>query len=212
MTDATDPSTASSGTPTRWWLARPGMKPLGPFAWPELIATVRRSGGVSDWMACPEGGAEWKSLASDPAIVAAISPPPVPTPPLSPQGFPPPVEPYPPGAASAGTNGNGGILVLLHVSGVIDCLLWPVGLILALVLWLSNRLDPVIDAHGKEVMNWKIFTAIVCVAALPLACIYIGVLVWIVMWVLTLVYGIIGAVKASNGELIRYPMFFRLIK
>lgn len=205
MTEPASPSSA----PQRWWLARPGLSPLGPLAWPDLIATVRRSGGVGDWMACPEGGSEWTPLASDPAIVAAITPPPVPTPPLSPQGFPPPTEPYPPGAVA----GQGsGIPVLLHISGLIDCFLWPVGLILALVLWLSNRENPTVDLHGKEVMNWKVFTLIVCVAAAPLACISIGILVWIVMWVLTLVYGIIGAVKASNGELIRYPMFFRLIK
>jgi hypothetical protein len=204
----TDPAPSSSA-PQRWWLARPGQSPLGPFAWADLIATVRRSGGVGDWLACPEGGSEWTSLASDPAIVAAVNPPTVPPPPLSPQGFPPPTEPYPPGM---GAGSNTGILVLMHVSGIIDCLLWPVGLILALVLWLSNREKPDIDAHGKEVMNWKIFTLIVCVAAIPLACIYIGVLIWAVMWVLTLVFGIIGAVKASNGELIRYPMFFRLIK
>jgi len=204
----TDPA-PTSASPSRWWLARPGLAPLGPFAWPDLIATVRRSGGVGDWMACPEGGSEWTALASDPAIVAAITPPPVPPPPLSPQGFPPPPGAYPPGSVPG--QGNG-VPVFLHLSGVIDCVAWPIGLVLALVLWLSNREKPDIDAHGKEVMNWKIFTLIVCVVALPLACIYIGVLVWILMWILTLVYGIVGAVKASNGELIRYPMFFRLIK
>lgn len=216
MTDPTDPASAPSGIPTRWWLARPGMKPLGPYSWSDLILAVRRSGGVGDWLACPEGGSEWKSLASDPAIVAAVSPPvappapaPAPTPPLSAQGFPPPdyQAGYPPAAVP-----NSGVLVLLHISGLIDCVLWPIGLILALVLWLTNREKPDVDAHGKEVMNWKIFTAIVCIAALPLVCIYVGFLVWFVMWVLTVIYAIIGAIKASNGELIRYPMFFRLIK
>jgi len=204
MTDDASPTPE----PERQWLARPGQAPIGPFAWPEVVATLRRAGGVGDWMACPEGGGAWTPLASDPAIVAAVNPPPMPPPPRSPQGFPPPTGTY---AAPAAVP-NAGVLVLIHISGVIDCLCWPVGLILALVLWLSNRDKPDIDAHGKEVMNWKIFTAIVCVAALPLACVYIGLLVLFAVWVAWLVYGILGAVKASNGELIRYPMFFRLIK
>lgn len=216
MTDATDPSSAPSSLPTRWWLARPGMKPLGPYAWPDLIATVRRAGGVSDWMACPEGGTEWKPLASDPAIVAAVNPPPMPPPPGSPtppslseQGFPPPD--YRPGYPAAVVP-NSGLLVLLHLSVLAYFVIPLLGLVIPLALWLSNRDKPDVDAHGKEVMNWIIFTVIAAVVSAALVCLYIGVVLLAILFVVVIVYAILGAVKASNGELIRYPMFFRLIK
>lgn len=82
--------------------------------------------------------------------------------------------------------------------------------------------DPVVRSHSLEALNFHLTWAAANVAAWIL---YLcgGILTFsigfFILWVLplatfliALVFGIIGGVKASNGELYRYPLSVRLVK
>lgn len=214
---------------TRWWLCRPGETPIGPFTWEALTKTVRDSGGVGDWMACSEADENWKALASDPELSAALqparpratthagsSPCPPPTE-FSDAGFPktPNASPGPsqsgvgaPSVSSADTS----LCTLLHLSMLADLLIPFVGGALPLTLWLVNRTKPSVDAHGKEIMNWWIFTFILEIACGVLLFCGTGLLLLPVVLLVEYGFPIYAAIKASKGEFYRYPMPFRLIK
>jgi uncharacterized Tic20 family protein len=192
----------------RWWLSLPGQEPLGPYRWPDLIRTVRQSGGLGDWMACAEGSSEWRRLDSDPRLVDALRPPPPPPMPMGAPGeFP---DPHLGGGLDRPQSDP--LLVFMHLS-VLSGIVVPLGgLLVPLILWLLNRGRPRYDAQGKEVMNWVLCLAIGIVVGAILSIVVVGVFLLAAVAVCMVVFAIIGAVKASEGQFYRYPLPFRLIK
>lgn len=186
----------------RWWLAQPGQAPMGPFPWTELVRRVNAAGGPGSWMACAEGTAAWRAIATDPELCASFRPMPP----------PPPATPGSEPGSPANTTSDQNLIVFIHL-GVLAGFIVPIlGLVLPLVLWLTNRARPDVERAGKEVANWLLFTAIASLVSLPFVFCYIGFLMLFAIAVAMLVCAIIGAVKASRGEFFSYPMPFRLIK
>ena len=104
-----------------------------------------------------------------------------------------------------------------HLSSLSGFIGVPFGNILGpLIIWLLKKNDsPFIDDHGRESLNFHIslwiygivsgllwFTVIL----IPLVLIF-----WGLEFIAGVVYSIIAAVKASNGERYRYPFTLRLI-
>ena len=93
--------------------------------------------------------------------------------------------------------------VLCHVAAVAGYVI-PFGNIIGpLVVWLLKRSEvPAVEAHGKEALNFQISVtiyAIVCILLIGLG-------------IAALVLVIIASIKASSGELYRYPLTIRFIK
>ncbi len=85
----------------------------------------------------------------------------------------------------------------------------PLAAVAPLVMWLSRRdASAFIDDHGREVMNMSITGVLLFVVGLVTG---IGLLVWVVWAIVTLIALIRGAVAASNGEYFRYPMTIRFL-
>jgi uncharacterized protein len=89
-----------------------------------------------------------------------------------------------------------------------------IGAILApLVIWqLQKERSAFVDYHGKEAVNFQITMALAAGVSFVLFLLLVGlVLIWIVgaVW---LVFTIIAAIKANNGEYYRYPLTIRFIK
>jgi uncharacterized Tic20 family protein len=153
-------------------------------------------------MACAEGTTAWRAIATDPELCASFRPMPP----------PPPATPGSEPGSPANTTSDQNLIVFIHL-GVLAGFIVPIlGLVLPLVLWLTNRARPDIERAGKEVANWLLFTAIASLVSLPFVFCYIGFLMLFAIAVAMLVCAIIGAVKASRGEFFSYPMTFRLIK
>lgn len=98
-------------------------------------------------------------------------------------------------------------------AGSIGCFIGP------LVIWLVKKdTMPFVDDQGKEALNFNITVGIVFLALLILSIVTFGiglivaVPLWIIIGIAWLVFTIIAAVKASNGERYRYPLTLRLIK
>ena len=89
-----------------------------------------------------------------------------------------------------------------------------VGFVLGpLFVWLLKKEDdPFIDEQGKESVNFQIT---MCFAALIfgiLTIVLIGIPLLILVGILMVVFPIIAAIKANDGEHYRYPLSIRLIK
>ena len=103
----------------------------------------------------------------------------------------------------------------LHLSGLSGIIFgWALAHIIApLVIWLIKRADsPAIDSTGKEVLNFQISYSIYMAVAGLLCFVFIGFLIFPILFVAWLTLIIIAAVKTSNGENYRYPgiiHFFR---
>jgi uncharacterized Tic20 family protein len=98
--------------------------------------------------------------------------------------------------------------ILSHLSALIG-----VGFILPLVVYLAMRGESeYVARNAKEALNFHISILIYCLCCVPLVFILIGVPLIIIIGLSSLVLAIIAAVKASHGEIYRYPLTLRLVR
>ncbi len=103
--------------------------------------------------------------------------------------------------------------MFLHLSQLINVIVPMGGIVAPIVLWQVKKDEmPALDAHGKAVVNWLISSVIYIVISLVLSIILIGFLTLFAVMILALVFPIIGAIKANNGELWEYPLAIRFLK
>ena len=97
--------------------------------------------------------------------------------------------------------------MLIHLSQFAGYVVPLAGLVVPIVLWQIKKNDlPGVDAHGKVVANWIISQMIYFAIGLALCFVIIGFPLLIVLGILSIVSTIIGAVKANNGEVWKYPL------
>jgi uncharacterized Tic20 family protein len=103
--------------------------------------------------------------------------------------------------------------MFLHLSQLANVIFFPVGLVLPIVLWQTQKQKmPALDAHGKMVVNWMISSTIYAVISIVLCLVLIGILMLIALALVGIIFPIIGGIKANNGELWQYPLVIRFIK
>lgn len=83
-----------------------------------------------------------------------------------------------------------------------------------LVIWLMKRAEmPMVELHGKEVLNFQITVMIAAAVSMVLMFVVIGFVLLAVVAIGALVLTIMAAIKVSNGDYsYRYPFTLRLIK
>ena len=104
--------------------------------------------------------------------------------------------------------------ILCHASALLGLFFHFLGHIFGpLIVWILRRADfPEIDAHGKESLNFQLSMLIYDAVALILCFVLIGIPILILLWVLNTIFVIVASIKASDGELYRYPFTIRFIK
>jgi len=105
------------------------------------------------------------------------------------------------------------LLVITHLSQLLDLITVFGGFIVPLVLWLTQR-DRIndMDEHGKAIMNFQISMFIYAIICLPLILLFgLGIVGLIIIAIICFIFPIVNAIKASNGELPYYPMTMRII-
>lgn len=102
----------------------------------------------------------------------------------------------------------------LHLSQLAGYLLIPlVGLVVPIVIWSMKRADsPFVDDNGKMVINWLLSALIYFAVGFVLSFVAVGLLIIIPLYVIGIVFPIIGAIKAAQGELWNYPLTIRFLK
>lgn len=86
------------------------------------------------------------------------------------------------------------------------------GFIPSLIVYLVRKDDPFVQDHAKEALNWSITEVIIYAVSFVLTFILIGLLGFLALAILHLVFCIMGAVAASNGKAFRAPFALRLLK
>ncbi len=100
--------------------------------------------------------------------------------------------------------------MLLHLSQFCGYIVPVAGLVVPIVLWqIKKDESAIIDRHGRIVVNWIITAFILAIAFVPLCFVIIGIPLLAALGVAAIVFPIIGAVKANNGEVWPYPCSIR---
>lgn len=104
--------------------------------------------------------------------------------------------------------------LFLHLSVLAGYALPILGVAVPIAIWqLMKDSLPKIDAHGKNAVNWIISsfiygaTGVILIPALGL-----GILLLTVLGVVVVVFPIVAAIKANNGEVWKYPMAISFLK
>lgn len=109
---------------------------------------------------------------------------------------------------------NKQLLVLTHLSQLLDFVTGIGGFIVPLVIWLTKK-DEVfnMDAHGKAILNFRISMFIYLLICIPFILLLgLGILGIIAISFFYLLFPIINAIKASNNEEPNYPFSINIIK
>ncbi len=97
--------------------------------------------------------------------------------------------------------------MILHLSLLAGCLVPFAGLVVPIIIWLLKKDElPGLDPHGKVVINWIISAVIYGIASGVLVLLLIGIPLLVALWVVGLVFPIIGAIKANEGVVWKYPL------
>jgi len=115
-----------------------------------------------------------------------------------------------------GSSNSGSIqswCVACHLSALAGFVVPGIGHVLGpLIVWLIKRGDsPEIDAHGKKALNFQISMLIYNLVAGVLCLVLIGFALLAVLHILNVVFVILAALKAGEGQMYRYPLTIRLI-
>jgi uncharacterized Tic20 family protein len=101
-----------------------------------------------------------------------------------------------------------------HLAGLAWFLIPLIGNIVApLIVWQIKKEDSMfMDEHGKEALNFQISMSLYALISIPLFLICIGPFLLIAVVIFDLIFLLIAAIKANNGDHFRYPLCIRFIK
>ena len=86
-------------------------------------------------------------------------------------------------------------------------------IIAPLVIWQVKKNEfPFVDEQGKEAVNFQISMLLYAIICIPLCFICIGFFLLAAVGIVDIVFLLIAAIKANNGERYRYPISIRFIK
>jgi uncharacterized Tic20 family protein len=103
--------------------------------------------------------------------------------------------------------------MLCHLSALSGFIIPFGSLIGPLVVWqIKKNQYPIVDDQGKEALNFQITITLAAIVSAILIVLLVGIFLLIAVGIASLVFTIIAAIKANNGETYRYPFCLRLIK
>lgn len=104
------------------------------------------------------------------------------------------------------------LLVITHLSQLLTFITGFGGLIVPLLLWVTKKNDVYkMDEQGKRIINFQLSIIVYSIICIPLIFILIGIPGLILLGVISFIFPIINAIKASNGETPIYPLSLNFI-
>ncbi len=95
---------------------------------------------------------------------------------------------------------------LAQVLGIVTGFIGP------LIIFLVNGdKDPYVKHHSSEALNFQLTVLIAYLVSFVLMLVLVGFLLFFVVWVLAIVWGIQAAIAANRGEWYRYPINIRMV-
>ncbi len=108
---------------------------------------------------------------------------------------------------------NKTLLAVTHLSQLLDFVTGIGGLIVPLIIWLTQR-DKIVDMdkNGKAIINFRITMFIYFLICIPLILLFgLGLLGFVILGLGYFILPIINAFRATNGEEPYYPMTFKFV-
>lgn len=105
-------------------------------------------------------------------------------------------------------------LTVVHLSQLANCVTVIGGVLIPLVIWLLHK-DKIVsmDAQGKEVVNFQLSCLLYLLLCVPLLLVFlVGMIGMILIVFMMILFPIINAYRAYNGQLTVYPFVIRFIK
>lgn len=175
---------------------------MGPYSRTQIQTFIGQGLAFPHDLVWAEGWTTWLPLSQVPGLDFQSSPPKFDSPP----SLPSPRDVLP----SSGVNL---ICVWMHLSQFTAFLTLCAGYILPILIWQLNKgTHPVIDKQGRIIANWIITSLIYDLIVILLCFFWIGFLVAPFLALAEVIFPIIGAVKASRGEVWDYPMNINFFK
>lgn len=106
------------------------------------------------------------------------------------------------------------LLMLTHLSQLLDFVSGIGGFIVPLVIWLTKKDEVVgMDKHGKAILNFRISMFLYILLCIPLILLLgLGVLGIVAISFFYLIFPIVNAIRVSNNQEINYPFTIEFIK
>jgi len=102
--------------------------------------------------------------------------------------------------------------LFLHLSLLAGFIVPLAGLVVPIVIWQVKKIElPELDAHGKIVVNWMLSLLIYAAISALLVLVVIGIPLLIAVGILGVIFPIVGGLKASSGEIWRYPLSIKFL-
>ncbi len=108
---------------------------------------------------------------------------------------------------------NKELLVLTHLSQLLDLVTAIGGLIVPLVIWVVKK-DEVedMDEQGRAIINFRLSMFVYALLCIPLILLFgLGILGFIVLGISYIIFPIINAIKVNNNEDPNYPFTIKFI-
>lgn len=103
--------------------------------------------------------------------------------------------------------------LIMHLSLLTGFVVPFGGLIAPIVIYLLKKEAlPGLVAHGYVVFNWLISLVIYLIIGALLSIVVIGIPILIALGIVALIFPIVGAIKASDGVVWRYPLSIEVFK
>lgn len=101
---------------------------------------------------------------------------------------------------------------LLHLSLLAGLIVPLGGLVVPVVIYLVKKDDvPGLEPHWHVIVNWLLSVLIYGVISIILVVLAIGIFLLWALGLLALIFPIVGAIKANDGEVWSYPLSIRFL-
>ncbi|NND94594.1 MAG: DUF4870 domain-containing protein [Flavobacteriales bacterium] len=103
--------------------------------------------------------------------------------------------------------------MLMHLSQLAGAIVPFAGFAMPIIMWATQKdKDSSIDTHGKNIINFMISYIIYAIVCVILVFIVVGIFGLIAIGIASLIFIIIGAVRASENRFYEYPLSIRFLK
>ena len=105
------------------------------------------------------------------------------------------------------------LIVLTHLSQLLTFITGFGGLIVPLVIWVTQKNNVyAMDEQGKRIVNFQISLIVYALICIPLILAFgLGFLGLLALCLISFIYPIINAIRASHGETPKYPLSLNFI-
>jgi hypothetical protein len=103
--------------------------------------------------------------------------------------------------------------MILHLSMLSGLIVPLAGLIVPIIIYILKKDElPGLVPHGYVVFNWMISAIIYAIICIILMIVVIGIPLLFALGLVSLIFPIVGGIKASDGEVWPYPLSIKFFK